>query len=185
MYHYCIAFQRIEQREDVRSHLEQFCTKSTSKRSESEWVQRKKILDEHWMETRCGILACCIAANQIPHLLTRCDSCEGILAKIRCTSCLKLLCHECDQAIHCQQPFHDRQVWVKGYYEGIGNRTVMQFDGKLDTAGIVIFVHLFLYCLHLLACSSLEEQIYLVNLYSRCMNCSHHHPLLCNLIVTS
>ena len=119
--------------------MQQFGT--ASKRNESEWTQRKKIVDEHWRETRFGILSCCIAANQIPDLVARCDSCDGIAARIKCISCFKFLCHVCDQAIHCQQPFHDRQVWVKGYYEGIGNRNIVLFDGKLGTAGKTIFVH--------------------------------------------
>ena len=82
MYQYHIVFQRVKQREDVHSHMMQFVT--ASKRNEREWTQRKKIVDEHWRETRFGILSCCISANQIPDLVARCDSCDSIAARIKC-----------------------------------------------------------------------------------------------------
>ena len=80
----------------------------------------------------------------------------------------------------------------------------MQLYRKVEAAGIVIFVHIFVIVYTYLfvlfgrsvdICNSLltfqnipytirqnsDYNIYLVTLYSRCMTCFQHHPLICSL----
>ena len=104
-------------------------------KEETEWAQRKRILAENWASSRNELFSCLLMKNSIPEAGTCCSNCQINVAVLRCIECKKLLCSDCDNKAHTEYPFHDREMWINGFYEGIGNRMTI-FDYEVCVTGI-------------------------------------------------
>ncbi len=105
-----------------------------SKKHETEWEQRKRIADESWSAIRSNLHTCNLLKNCIPEVGTMCSLCNTSEAMLRCISCKKVLCRICDDKVHMEQPFHDREMWLNGFFQGIGSRETV-VDSKICTTG--------------------------------------------------
>ena len=65
-----------------------------------------------------------------------CEACEKQMPSIRCLQCshAKFLCSSCDHAVHQNNPLHDRDAWIDGYY-----KPLLPTEG-LDSSGNIILV---------------------------------------------
>ena len=98
-----------------------------------EWIKRKRALDENWADVRANLHMWTLMKACIPCTGSKCDNCMND-AVIRCTSCRRILCAICDDEMHIKQPFHDREIWINGFFEGISNRQTIT-DGEVCVTG--------------------------------------------------
>ncbi|XP_065068257.1 uncharacterized protein LOC135693656 [Rhopilema esculentum] len=88
---------------------------------ETEWTQRKQVLEENWTSARNDLFDAFLSTKSIPESAMCCTKCKENVAVIRCTECRKMLCSSCDETEHIIFPFHDRDTWINGFYEPVGN----------------------------------------------------------------
>lgn len=109
------------------------------KNEKTEWTRRKEHLEENWVNSRNVLFNCLLLKECIPESGIGCCKCGINLAVIRCEACRELLCSDCDNEIHCRSPFHDREMWLNGFYQGISNNHTV-IDDALVPVGMT---HLF------------------------------------------
>ena len=124
---------------EVLNELENLQIEFPASKQETVWEARKRTLDENWSSIRQSLFQHSLMQNNIPNKNAICGECKLAEACIRCISCLKLLCTDCDNQIHSQLAFHDRQCWNDGFYKGLGNRFTIQ-QNELCEVGKAIYV---------------------------------------------
>ena len=103
---------------------------------EKEWTRRKQNLEENWASSRYMLLNCLLLKECIPDDNIGCSKCKKNVAILCCAACRELLCFECDTDVHNLHPFHDREMWQNGFYEGISNNHTV-IDGALAPIGML------------------------------------------------
>ena len=101
---------------------------------QTEWAHRKEVLEENWCAMRNEFYSTLLFAQSIPRTEISCSQCKQNAAVIQCSECRKLLCSECDDEEHIGFPFHDREVWLNGYFEPIGNCMAV-INGEIQKRG--------------------------------------------------
>eukprot|EP00794_Sanderia_malayensis_P019700 gene19700-21649_t len=114
-------------------------------RVETEWAQRKRVLAENWASMRNWLFCAFLLNNCTPEENVSCSKCQLKFAAIRCTECRKLLCSTCDEEVHADAPFHDREIWKNGFFEQIGNRMALK-ENKLYEIDRPLPVNIPAYC---------------------------------------
>ena len=111
------------------------------KKEYTAWEKRKQNMEENWAKSRAYLFNCLIEKESIPGNDKGCERCTENIAVLHCTTCQKVLCSECDNLIHCDFPFHDRQIWINGFFEGIPNNQTL-VDGILVPVGMRCHIHI-------------------------------------------
>ena len=67
----------------------------------------------------------------------KCCRCNENEAVLRCRQCgvLRYICRECDDDVHENNPLHDREVWLDGYFQYIKPTQSISSDGKICSIG--------------------------------------------------
>jgi len=120
--------QHVQEFVNLLSDLEKGYSHHT-RHGSREWTKRKRALDENWADVRANLHMWTLMKACIPCTGSKCDNCMND-AVIRCTSCRRILCAICDDEMHIKQPFHDREIWINGFFEGISNRQTIT-DGEV------------------------------------------------------
>eukprot|EP00794_Sanderia_malayensis_P016313 gene16313-17957_t len=102
------------------------------KMEKTAWERRKINLEGNWANARKDLFHALLLRNSIPEKHAVCCKCNLNEAVIKCQECRKFLCSECDGILHNQCPFHNRNVWINGFYEGIKNNETV-FDSNIIT----------------------------------------------------
>eukprot|EP00795_Rhopilema_esculentum_P011126 gene11125-20006_t len=101
---------------------------------ETEWTQRKRVLEENWTSARNYLFDAFLSTKSIPEDAMCCTKCKENVAVIRCTKCRKMLCSSCDETEHIVFPIHDRDTWINGFYEPVGNLVTIN-EGEIVLIG--------------------------------------------------
>ena len=112
----------------------QFLTawKSKQQKRTMSWEQRMENTNTNWESCRSAIfetMLCCQAPTD-----QKCSHCDINSGYIKCTQCCgrRRLCGTCDQLLHENQPFHDRQyVVAHGFFQYIKPTESTDDDGNL------------------------------------------------------
>eukprot|EP00794_Sanderia_malayensis_P019711 gene19711-21657_t len=107
------------------------------KMEKTAWERRKVNLEGNWANARNDLFHALLLRNSIPEKHAVCCKCNLNEAVIKCQECRKFLCSECDGILHNKCPFHNRNVWINGFYEGIRNNETV-FDSNIITIGNTI-----------------------------------------------
>eukprot|EP00794_Sanderia_malayensis_P013636 gene13636-15062_t len=102
------------------------------KMEKTAWERRKINLEGNWANARNDLFRALLLRNSIPEKHAVCCKCNLNEAVIKCQECRKFLCSECDGVLHNECPFHSRNVWINGFYEGIKNNETV-FDSNIIT----------------------------------------------------
>eukprot|EP00795_Rhopilema_esculentum_P011127 gene11127-20007_t len=112
---------------------------------ETEWTQRKQVLEENWTSARNDLFDAFLSTKSIPESAMCCTKCKENVAVIRCTECRKMLCSSCDETEHIIFPFHDRDTWINGFYEPVGNLVTIN-EGEIVLIGRYEFNEAYFFC---------------------------------------
>ena len=112
----------------------------------SAWTRRGVAEQENWSNVRPRLAASMVAAEAPPEPNTLCTRCENACI-IRCKTCVSrsegtghtLLCHDCDKALHQTAHFHQREVWVGGYFEAIPAQQEYDGEGRTEYTCMYVF----------------------------------------------
>ena len=145
---YCVNVSSLDDTESEEANvasefwetLEEIEAQFSKKDEKTEWTRRKENLEGNWMNSRITLFNYLLLKECIPDTHIECYKCSENVAVIRCEACRELMCSDCDNEIHSRNPFHDRQVWLNGFYQGISNNHTV-IDGALAPVGMI---HLFL-----------------------------------------
>eukprot|EP00794_Sanderia_malayensis_P014508 gene14508-16017_t len=102
------------------------------KMEKTAWERRKVNLEGNWANARNDLFHALLLRNSIPEKHAVCCKRNLNEAVIKCQECRKFLCSECDGILHNKCPFHNRNVWINGFYEGIRNNETV-FDSNIIT----------------------------------------------------
>ena len=122
---------------------------------QTEWAHRKEALEENWCAVRNELYSTFLFTKCIPPTDISCTLCRENLAVIRCSECRALLCSECDKDEHIRFPFHDKEVWINGYFEPVGNCMTV-INGEIQIKGSICLCS---FC-HFVSFISLAVHIY-------------------------
>eukprot|EP00795_Rhopilema_esculentum_P016199 gene16199-7570_t len=112
---------------------------------ETEWTQRKRVLEENWTSARNDLFDAFLSTKSIPEGAMCCTKCKVNVAVLRCTECRKMLCSSCDETEHIIFPFHDRDTWINGFYEPVGNLVTIN-EGEIVLIGRYEFNEAYFFC---------------------------------------
>jgi hypothetical protein len=75
-----------------------------------------------------------------PLLHSKCDQCHGVLNyyAVRCMTCKKHLCHQCDANTHSSMPFHRRLLCSCETLETLQPHHFIDEEGNIITKGIFV-----------------------------------------------
>ena len=112
----------------------QFLTawKSKQQKRTMSWEQRMENTNINWESCRSAIFETMLSC-QAPTLQT-CSHCDVKSGYIKCMQCCggQRLCGTCDQLLHENQPFHDRQyVFADGFFQYIQPTESTDDDGNI------------------------------------------------------
>lgn len=112
------------------------------------WEERISNLNDSWadfrgklFETVLSGFATATGSHGEPTICAKC--CENA-AVIRCHHCHKdrKLCGPCDQIVHENAPFHDRDVAVHGFYKPVPPTVSVSIDGQWVAVGMYTSAHI-------------------------------------------
>lgn len=87
--------------------------------NETKWRKRMSRVDEDWSEMRKTLIQVYVKSFSLDtHSCSLCKTQEGV-HYVKCVSCTKTHCWECDKHIHLEQRFHERRVIKKDLYISI------------------------------------------------------------------
>lgn len=142
----------VEDEESVMESLEDTITKcklllSTFPKDTKQWDKRMSALNENWDSCRSDIFEVLVSEeatfeNELCCLCFKKQNC-----KIRCYSCSgKRFCGACDLIVHEHNPFHDRDVFVNGFFKAVPPTTTVNNDGDLISISMLRILLLYFYC---------------------------------------
>jgi hypothetical protein len=109
----------LEQLADILDDCDALCSDMSVAEVESvsQWQKRTKSSDSNWESWRnelfSGVLNSCV----IPEGDVMCMACGSKPALVKCSVCVsQYLCPDCDDALHSEEPLHDRQEWLNGFF---------------------------------------------------------------------
>jgi hypothetical protein len=99
--------------------------------SPSVWQERMERREGAWEIHRPAIFELMMKYSYMPHK-TKCQFCSNE-ACLRCLDCGPwfFLCCACDSALHAQNPYHDREAWLKDYLQPIPPKQTVNTEGKI------------------------------------------------------
>ena len=130
----CIGIQVNADLRDAAHSLDEIGGELRPNQLDSELQQRKRNLGESWNATRNGLFSYSMVKNCIPDVKRKCDWCNDDEALIKCLACSACICRDCGDRVHSQNGFHEREVWIRGYFEHIGNRQTVS-GGQIVLTG--------------------------------------------------
>lgn len=106
---------------------------------EINWGSRMETLNENWEASRSSIFKA-ILLSQSPAGNKLCDNCHKAPYLLRCDECSgRRLCAKCDETIHEEHLFHDREAFIDGSFRHIPPTVRVNEAGKLEqTSKLVI-----------------------------------------------
>jgi hypothetical protein len=111
-------------------------TEDTVKKSS--WEKRILNNEANWEHCREELFSAVLASLVVPNDNVVCMVCQKECALIKCGECkLEYLCHECDDAVHTDNPLHDREYWAKGFFQYLPPNQGVSNEGKLSYQGTV------------------------------------------------
>ena len=120
--------------ERLLAETNQFLTawKSKHQKRTMSWEQRMENTNTNWESCRSAIFETMLSC-QAP-TLQKCSHCDTKSGYIKCMQCCgrRRLCGTCDQMLHENQPFHDRQyILADGFFQYIQPTESTDDDGNL------------------------------------------------------
>ncbi|XP_046863236.1 uncharacterized protein LOC124456981 [Xenia sp. Carnegie-2017] len=99
----------------------------------SAWQKRMENREENWESMREKIFNVTVSSFAPPLSAMKCSRCNENEAVLRCRQCgvLRYICRECDDDVHENNPLHDREVWLDGYFQYIKPTQSISSDGKI------------------------------------------------------
>ena len=83
----------------------------------SQWQKRTASNDSNWESCREGLLTAVLDSLVVPAEAVVCMFCQKECAVVRCLECkVQFLCSDCDDLVHNENPLHDRQDWLNGFF---------------------------------------------------------------------
>lgn len=103
----------------------------------SAWQKRMENREENWESMREKIFNVTVSSFAPPLSAMKCCRCNENEAVLRCRQCgvLRYICRECDDDVHENNPLHDREVWLDGYFQYIKPTQSISSDGKICSIG--------------------------------------------------
>lgn len=104
---------------------------STFPTETKQWDKRMSSLNDNWESCRSEIFQA-LVSEEASMENELCCLCLKNDCRIRCYSCFgKKFCGACDLIAHEHNPFHDRDVFVSGFYQAVPPTTSVNGDGDL------------------------------------------------------
>lgn len=108
------------------------------------WAERMENMDSLWEGVRESVYDNFLSKQAYP-LVIQCDNCSQSLSggrAIRCLTCKKHYCGDCDFSFHAQQPFHNRWLVSSDSWYSLKTMEFVDSTGKLVEKGTTVFSHL-------------------------------------------
>ena len=109
--------------------------------SQQTWADRMATLSENWSSCRRELFEAMVVREGLPSSRS-CESCQTGRIAMRCRECGKTMCVSCDQAIHKDLPFHERDAFMDGFFQPIPPSSALDDNGFLIQIGIYT-VHIY------------------------------------------
>ena len=108
----------------------------------SAWQKRMTNLDENWQSVRETIFESVVCSFDPPHSSILCCKCGTSEAMLRCCECgiNRFLCVNCDDEVHQSLPFHNREIWLNGYFEHILPTETVSEEKQLTHVGMFYYI---------------------------------------------
>ncbi|XP_045023599.1 uncharacterized protein LOC123467994 [Daphnia magna] len=97
------------------------------------WAERMENMDSLWEGVRESVYDNFLSKQAYP-LVIQCDNCSQSLSggrAIRCLTCKKHYCGDCDFSFHAQQPFHNRWLVSSDSWYSLKTMEFVDSTGKL------------------------------------------------------
>lgn len=117
------------------TYCESLLSSTKPTRSHVKWKERMIAAKEKWTHSRESIFDVVVSQEGFP--VEQCKFCEKRKPFVRCHQCgLSFYqCEICDEEIHSNNPFHDREVWNGNFFEAVSPMEKSDGQGNIINGG--------------------------------------------------